>query len=1047
MTPPPEVLKVPYDSVYFMAVLRDGSLVTISNSNDTSMVCVLKIATQTYKPAQQVQTFDLLAQPPSKNTIYGITEDNMLYALSFKKNGEFEEKPLNYDVKTEQTANNDAENDYIGRILAPDNEHLIMLRLNEDVSKSGSISVSKRSKILHVPIKSSSSHKKSTIMFTAVNKIINCITAQHGIIAYSYNNEYTVYIIKYSLGEISSHQKLEVPYSGVNYKSAITGLVSWSNGRLASTCADSSMCIWKEYENVWVCESLAIDPLAVSRVHIMGNTDIDVPMLASYDSYDVIKLYRVKAKTPISTEILEGSRLYYGDCTNYGDYIFDNKLTLSIDTLWGAFEYYSQKGMPIKLYYNYMLIDINSDTFRQLLMQYLSNIVTYDRKKKQLQTIMASINAYNSEMGFTDGEAPVVRSSISGNKKKPSTTCPEYTLCAKTYTPKSRSLGRFSQLRSDCIKICEKINSNKPSMKRLAYIQANLKSTTQMQYTERLVQKLEFNKQPLATLYKAWMGAKKEYFHCSFNRFYVTHSVAQDAGGVRKQFFEAAISEIPRYLKDNGIVYWIPAQVPQPEPPPKSRSRSRSKSSDSPVAQPGLLLSCFMHRRKVAPMAKKSRQHEQQQEQEQEQQCVNPDIYLFIGELLAYGMLNDIKIGIHMSRILLQQILKPNVLPVEYVYFGMEDSIPEIRDNIIGLLLETEPYSSNAIAQFKYSEIDVSANISANQVLNTLYKYMSEMFEIEGNDNHDAFITGFTNILSKSVLVGNHVHIKNIDYLLSKQEIDPALLIKNMESQVLYLPNIEGTKEFKLLKRIILNKSVFDKFLSATTNEYITQAYVNTSTNHAVFLKKPLRYWSGMEQYTQSNQYKVALKSPLKTNIVTKEYISNTRTKVFVERIYTTQAFVAHTCYSTLDICVRLGPVEGDKIVLEQIGEAISLRDPKKQKYSMVNIATYIEISREKYDKMTDRTQRVFVQNKPDSQELFPDSRILYVEIVSEQQFVEALLSTILLAGDDFNMAGGEKKASTSVKKSTSLNFKKDFQHTQTSYIWDSNQCAPGSGK
>ena len=661
----------------------------------------------------------------------------------------------------------------------------------------------------------------------------------------------------------------------------ISSIVMWPNGRfavLSESYRRPILNVYNNYEGLWVCEADLRIESKKCKIKLMSDGPDGTPRLLVTD-YNALKIFEMKPIAGLNFIVKKTD-----ESVTYGEYILTDKSSREIDNLYTAYDKYKDTGKEIKIYFNFELLSVTSIKFRSLLREFSKYLAKNESATKRSEIwlnaahVIKSINEYNRKHGFgpeihiplpsgeTKKYSPRIRSRVSpvdGFRTK----CRAYELCATTF---EKIDDRFSGLRDDFIKICKNTNKYKKSLHNATTIQTNLRKFAVKQ--DRIYIRPEAGKSSFETLLNIWLKQDQQHIlRRLLDSFHVSdiRGIGIDAGGIRRDFFDNVISEVPKYLSSNDAVSWIPRS-------------GASQSGGSIFSQ------CFPGKRKVHNISPGS-----------EPEC-DPTIkkYIFIGELLAFGMINNIKVGIHLSRSILQKILKPNVLVSEYMYFGMEDT-PSMQPYILSLLMAKPGPEFDTAREGFGIESDLHNPSFSTETHQTILEHIIESFELKNNKYLDAFISGFNTILPKHILRKAGVHISNLDYLLSKREIDPVLLIQNIERT--NQQALELKPEWIVMKSIIKSDKVFYKYIVGSDDEIVNK--YKAPNGHALFLTNLLKFWTGLSQYSSSINYRLVILSENMNNAV----------------------FHSHTCSTELDVFLRIQNDVTEKIFVCTLLRVITL--------------------------------------------------------------------------------------------------------------------------
>jgi hypothetical protein len=311
-------------------------------------------------------------------------------------------------------------------------------------------------------------------------------------------------------------------------------------------------------------------------------------------------------------------------------------------------------------------------------------------------------------------------------------------------------------------------------------------------------------------LYKIWINDEhKLLFKTNIMAFAVEYKSSNGnisyGRGVTRSIIDDAIREVPNYLSSNDSFTWIP--LPKPSELIRSSSSShRRVTRDHPKY---LLLQCFGKKRhpKIQPLQGTLARNSKPK--------YNTDKYRFIGELVAFGIIHNIKLRKHLSRNILQRLLKPNLVDSEYIYYGMEDS-PATKPYVFKLLAHSEPDFTVLCEMFDVNPASVNLN---KEIETKLKQRFSEEFDLNDNPNLEAFIDGFNFILAKDDLQSQKIDISNIDSFITIIDIDGTELQHLWDNIVFRIPENMGEFDEYLLHKLITNPNMFYEYVSTLSDD------------------------------------------------------------------------------------------------------------------------------------------------------------------------------------------------------------------------------------
>jgi hypothetical protein len=635
----------------------------------------------------------------------------------------------------------------------------------------------------------------------------------------------------------------------------IDSIAMWPNGRFAvlSALDLSKISIYNKYDGLWVCEMNYRINLSYNRnIQILSDGQNGTPRLLYVErESSILKIFEVKKRKGLTF------KSKHIEDNSYGIDLLTDISTTDLGTLHGAYETYKNTGKKIKISFNFGLIEINSNEFIKMLtelMNYLYNTSSPYKFKEIMEKSSKTIhriNAYNQKHGYTP-EIPVfdklnkplkTRYVLSPEFPK---NCDGYKLCNETF---EKIDARFSDLREGFIKVCKNTYKYEVDQKTISAIQNKIQDKIP-KFTNGTDISFDEKDSEFKSLYRVWLDEKKSrnnVLYNGLNKFKILRAKGYDVGGLSKDFFDNAISEIPKYLRSNGTVSWIPRSGTPSRRISRSKHISRSRHISQKNGTAFKRLTMYLRRRteQVHPLPLNS--------QDQDQKIMT---YTFIGELLAFGFINNIQIGIHFARSILQKILKPNIFDIEYMYFGMQD-IPESKPYVLSLLKIDDQFADAKSVFGIDSDLDSNSPVFASEIRKTILDYVLEAFELKDNPYLDAFISGFNNILSERLLRIIGVHISNIDYILSRKEVDPKLLVNKIEGHN-WNNEIINTPEWQVMKSAIKDSNMFYSYIAEDQDDEVLTKY-KAPTGHALFLGNLLKFWTGLNQYSDSFNYNILI--------------------------------------------------------------------------------------------------------------------------------------------------------------------------------------------
>ena len=460
--------------------------------------------------------------------------------------------------------------------------------------------------------------------------------------------------------------------------------------------------------------------------------------------------------------------------------------------------------------------------------------------------------------------------------KRTAITEPNYTYpsCAAKFKDVHQRLAIMQQ---QLVKICDKNSKNIDSCNRAASL---LEGNNTILDQIGVLNVDTSVKNAFDVLHEFWMVNPKIFKKNIYN---IDIEGSTSIGiGVRRSFFDDAIRKVPTYLETNGAFSWLPQMMD---------TRSSSSSGLVPVKNSTRyrLLSCFPRtKRKVAPKVAKS---------------APPNVYTFIGQLLAFGLKNQIKLRTHLSCNILQSILKTNVLDLEYVYYGMEES-PNTKPYVFYLLKgPTDDNIDNFNAACDAFDIDRDFNSETfeQQLTSKLRDTFLEQFNLINNANVNELVKGFNTVLPKNSL--RKFGVSELDASLSANEMDEKDL-EHFADKIIYISSYDGinTKYTKHLIRLLVTNSsdafyTYVKKLPDDSSMYLKEIY-NTPNGHATFITNLLKFWTGVSEFVENTDYCINFENPN----------DNTRN------------IKAATCFSTLLVYLYVNKDDTDSKINIDIG-------------------------------------------------------------------------------------------------------------------------------